>query len=238
MARLRFLCAAFALVSLSASADPPDALPAHAATSPNQSLSIEESSPGRNGVTAGPSNVQPDSYQPVAVPTAQAMERAPVFLGKKKSSAESNAFASESADTPWYRTGLGALALVLGLIGVLYTIVRRWSPSLKLTGSGTIQVVGRTVIGPRQSFVLVQLGRRLVLVGVSAERMERICEVADGEEVAAILSESRRSRGAFSSWLDQEAAEFTKAGTSEAGAEVSRPRQLTQLLQRLRTAKV
>jgi flagellar biogenesis protein FliO len=167
-------------------------------------------------------------------------QRPPIFLGKKKSADESHRFAGES-DRPWYGTGIGALAIVLGLIVVLFLVLRRWTPSLRTGGSGVVQIVGRTVLAPRQSLVLVQLGRRLVLIGVSAERIQPVCEITDNEEAAAILAESRRIRGDFSSWLDREAAEFAREGAQDgAGGETvsGRSKPLGHLLQKLRSSKV
>jgi hypothetical protein len=83
-------------------------------------------------------------------------------------------------------------------------------------------------------------------VGVSPDRVDRVCEIADPEEVAAIVAQGGavEARGPFSSWLDREAAQFV----AEAGNEPSRARggevqestapAVGKLLQKLRATKV
>ncbi len=87
---------------------------------------------------------------------------------------------------PWYRTGGGALVVVLVLVGVLFAVVRKWSPSVRGGESGVMKVVSRTALSPRHSLALVHLGRRLVLVGISPDRVDAVTEVTDAEEVAEL----------------------------------------------------
>jgi len=136
------------------------------------------------------------------------------------------------------------LGLVLALMGVLYFGLKRWAPTIKTQDGGLVQVVSRTVVGPRQSVVLLRVGKRAVLVGVSPDRMDRVCEIEDAEEVAALLAQapSSRTRGPFTTWLDREAQQFASESKrskenalNSAEADSS---SLSSLLQKLRTTRV
>ena len=86
--------------------------------------------------------------------------------------------------TPWYRSGLGALALVLVLIVAVYWLVRRYLPAARAGDSGVLRVVARTGLAPKQSLMLIRLPRRFVLVAVSQNRVDTLCAIDDAEEVA------------------------------------------------------
>ena len=81
--------------------------------------------------------------------------------------------------TPWYRTGIGALAVVLALVAGAYWVVRRWMPSARTVDAGVMKLVGRTGLTPKQSLALVQVGRRYVVVGVSPDRLDSLCEISE-----------------------------------------------------------
>lgn len=240
MVHARITFAILALLSTNLRADEPGSAPATGATSLNQSLAIDEPAPqqGPGDEADAPKGNAAQLHHSAPIPALP--ERAPIVLGKRRGASESNSIEGE-AGASWYRSSLGAMVVVLGLIAALYLVMRRWSPSLKTSGSGIVQVLGRTVLGPRQSLVLVQLGQRLVLVGVSADRMERICEVADAGEVSTLLAEGRHVRGHFSTWLDRESAEFARSGvqdSTDGEARGESSKNLTQLLRKLRTIKV
>ncbi len=221
--------------------------------SPNQSLSIEDDAARQvvPGNKPNPSKKEDDA-EIAAVPLGESNPvgadpvgaRPPIFLGRKRLPGEP-APPINHVESPWYRTSFGALGLVLALMALLYFGLRRWAPSVKFQDGGVVRILGRTVVGPRQSLLLVRVGQRVVMVGVSPDRIERVCELADAEEVAAITSQASggRTKAEFSAWLDKEAAEFAdaeKAGESPtAGSRGSSgSRSLTELLQKLRATKV
>ncbi len=78
--------------------------------------------------------------------------------------------------------------IVLAIMGGLYYGVRRWVPSTRAADNGIVRVVGRTPLTPKHHVALVQLGRRYVAVGVSGDRIERLCEIDDAEEVAELAA--------------------------------------------------
>lgn len=148
-----------------------------------------------------------------------------------------------TGQSPWYRTSYGAMALVLALMALLYFGLKRWAPSMRVQDAGLVRVMGRTVVGPRQSLVLLSVGQHVVLVGVSPDRIDRVCEIADADEVASLTAQSSAgsSHGRFSSWLDREAAAFAETDKVDVNQGVNEKRagsKLSDLLDKLRTTKV
>lgn len=83
-----------------------------------------------------------------------------------------------------------SLALVIALILVL-----RWA-SQKLFGkqiggraSRAVQVLSRNAISPKQQLLVVQVGRRLVVVGDSGQQMNTLCEITDPDEMATLIGQ-------------------------------------------------
>lgn len=116
------------------------------------------------------------------------------------------------ADSGGWRSGTGGvlwpLAVVLGTIGVLAYGVRRWMSGPKgLGGDGPIKVLARCFLSNRQSLCLVRVGRRIVLVGVTPERIAAVSEITDPEEVAHFVAAAGRGgTGSFTAAM----AGFTK----------------------------
>jgi flagellar biogenesis protein FliO len=87
------------------------------------------------------------------------------------------------------RVGL-SLAIVLGLIFVARVAMKRLFPAVSVgRNSQVIRVVSRSVVGPKQQFLLVKLGNRLVLVGDSGSSMNPLAEVTDPNEVAELIGQ-------------------------------------------------
>jgi len=148
--------------------------------------------------------------------------------------------------TPWYRTGIGALAVVLALVAGAYWVVRRWMPSARTVDAGVMKLVGRTGLTPKQSLALVQVGRRYVVVGVSPDRLDSLCEISDPEEVAElglrIGSQRTGSADEFNALLAGEASDYPDASPPvsdlrerESSQRAGTPGALKELLARLRT---
>lgn len=249
MVRKSLLLSAYIGISLSAYAagqevGAPDV--ASDASGLNQSVSIEEPAP------KGPAEIPPEQLAAQTVPPAlpesvnpanDRPSRPSTILGKKREASIFQAAATD-AQTPWYRTGFGALGIVLAVIGALYLGLKRWAPSIRSSESSPVRVVARTVIGPRQSVVLMQIGRRMVLVGVSPDRIDCVCEIADADEVASLSAQTAASetRNPFSSWLDREAAQYVAESKSESDGDAAVERGATpavgRLLHKLRATKV
>ncbi|MHC4445594.1 MAG: flagellar biosynthetic protein FliO [Planctomycetota bacterium] len=80
------------------------------------------------------------------------------------------------------------LLAVLALIFAAAWVVKRFMPGQKLlSASGALQVITRTPLTSKQSLVLVKMGRQLLLLGVSADRITTLSVVDDPEQVAGIV---------------------------------------------------
>ena len=85
-----------------------------------------------------------------------------------------------------------ALAGVIGLILLLRTFARRVMPGAVVhRASSAVKILGRCNISPRQNLLVVQFGKRLVLVGDAGANLNPLCEITDPDEVAAILAQAR-----------------------------------------------
>ena len=85
-----------------------------------------------------------------------------------------------------------ALAAVIALIFLLKAGARRIFPATAThRGASAVKIIGRTTIAPRQHLLILQFGKRLLLVGDSAGRLNPLCEVSDPEEVTAVLTQAR-----------------------------------------------
>lgn len=146
----------------------------------------------------------------------------------------------------WNPLSLWPLALVLGLIGLAAWFVRRWVPGAATGGSNALRVLARVGVTPKQHAVLVQCGRRLLLVGASPDRMELLCEITDAVECAELTSRVGAVSVApgFSDALVREARAYVEEETAarnraELGqrATARAPSGAAELIQRLRTLK-
>ena len=116
-------------------------------------------------------------------------------------SADSNA-AGPSAT----RTAL-SLAAVLALIVILFMAGRKFLPRRMFTqqaGGGAIQVLARTAISPKQRIILLQVGRRILVVADGGQSLTTLAEITDADEAAALIGQlqSEKSGGSFTSALN------------------------------------
>lgn len=78
------------------------------------------------------------------------------------------------------------LVIILLLCGLVYA-ARRFVPGARSPASTrAIELLGRRILTPGASLFLVQVGRRVLRVGVSRDGMSYLGEVADPDEVAVI----------------------------------------------------
>lgn len=83
------------------------------------------------------------------------------------------------------------LLVVLALILAAAWVVKRFMPAQKLfTASGALQVIARTPLTAKQTLVLVKMGRQLLLLGVSTDRITTLSVVDDPDQAAAIVGQA------------------------------------------------
>ncbi len=102
---------------------------------------------------------------------------------------------TQRGGNPWSARDLWPLLSVLALILVLAWVVKRSMRGRRvLAGSGAIEVLSRTALSSKQSLVLVRMGRRLLLLGVTGDEMNTLCVVEDPDQVAMLVGEAASGR--------------------------------------------
>lgn len=97
------------------------------------------------------------------------------------------------------------LLAVLAMIVAIALVVKRCMPARRmLMGAGVLEVVARVPLSSKQNLMLVKMGRRLVLLGVSPDRVSSLDVVEDPDEVASLIGEaaSRKSDSMTSAFAD------------------------------------
>ncbi|MBI2919475.1 MAG: flagellar biosynthetic protein FliO [Planctomycetes bacterium] len=137
-------------------------------------------------------------------PERHAFENEPVFGGD-----EDAAPADAKSPSAWGAFGSLAgytIVIVLMLGGLLYG-VKRFVPGVRaFAPTEAIQVLGRRHLTPQASLFLVQVGRRVMRVGLTKDGMSYLGEIADADEVALVRGQCLgKSEGeAFKAALKQQ----------------------------------
>ena len=88
-----------------------------------------------------------------------------------------------------------ALGGVLLLIFGMRALGKKMVPGGAGRSSRAVQVLVRSTVSPRQQLMLIQVGRRLVLVGSGGTEMNPLCQIDDPDEVAEVLGHIREDKG-------------------------------------------
>jgi flagellar biogenesis protein FliO len=142
-----------------------------------------------------------------------------------------------------------ALGGVVLLIFILSVLARRLFPGVVgPRATSAIKVISRCTITPKQHLLLIQVGKRLVVVGDNGAQLNPLCEITGEEEVAALLGQVReeasagvkrfehffrRSRGNFEQTPEAEP-EFDETHEMNDPALADTQRELTGLSQKVR----
>jgi flagellar biogenesis protein FliO len=131
------------------------------------------------------------SGQAPATTPPQSIEKQPIFIRGEASGASGARNVSSSQGGPDYVRVALALGLVIGLVLFLRWIGGRLFPgSVAHKGSGVVQVISRTMLGPKQSVMLMRVGRRVLVVADSGASMNSLCEIKSEEEVAELVGQA------------------------------------------------
>lgn len=92
---------------------------------------------------------------------------------------------------------------ILVMIVVVTMFARKLFPKAgRLGGGGVIKVLARQYLSNKQSLCLIRLGNRVVLLGVTPDRISTLTEVVDPEEVSTVVTSTEQARpGSFTSSL-------------------------------------
>jgi flagellar biogenesis protein FliO len=100
------------------------------------------------------------------------------------------------------RVGI-SLAIVIGIILAARFAMRKLFPAATVgRSSQAIKVLSRSVLAPKQQFLLLQVGKRLIVVGDSGTNMSALSEISDPDEVASLIGQlsSESSQSAVASF--------------------------------------
>ena len=106
-----------------------------------------------------------------------------------------------------------SLGAVLGLIFLLYWLIRQIFPAVAASRSSqTVRVLSRSVLAPKQQVLLLQVGRRVIVVGDTGAQMSPLAQIDDPDEIAALVgqieSEKRPLTPAFGGFFGRAKASF------------------------------
>jgi flagellar protein FliO/FliZ len=87
---------------------------------------------------------------------------------------------------------MASLALVLGIIYLLYYVFNRWFKGVGVgkTRSGHIRVVETRYLAPKRSLMIVEVGGEYLLLGNGSEGVQLIKKLENGDEFGAINAAS------------------------------------------------
>ncbi len=122
--------------------------------------------------TPAPSNLLEQQAEAPAEPIARPI--------KRRARAERPQAIKQSAGTgvQWYRNGFVALGAVLLLIAIIAWGLKRFGSKGQLGGSA-IRVLSRSHLSPKQSLALIRVSDRVMLVGITPDRISHLTTFDD-----------------------------------------------------------
>lgn len=83
-----------------------------------------------------------------------------------------------------------SLGIVIAIIIVARIVMRKMFPAASVgRSSQVIRVLSRSVLAPKQQFLLLQVGKRLIVVGDTGASMNALAEITDPEEVSSLVGQ-------------------------------------------------
>jgi flagellar biogenesis protein FliO len=146
---------------------------------------------------------------------APAMDARPLVRVHERGRPQPESPAPRSSGS-WGRStaALGGVVALIVLLAWGYRAVAARGGALRWSGRGRhpglMEIVGRTVLSPRQSLCLVRIGPRLVLLGVTPAAVRTLDVIQDADLTAQLLGEAARRRS------DSSTAEFARCLEREA----------------------
>ncbi|HVT88380.1 MAG TPA: flagellar biosynthetic protein FliO [Tepidisphaeraceae bacterium] len=113
-----------------------------------------------------------------------------------------------------------SLTIVISLIFFLRWVARRFFPNLAGSkASSVVRLLGRSPISPKQQVLLVQVGKRVLVVADNGAQLSRLTEITEADEVAWIIGRvsgnSTESSSKFSESLTDAEQSFDAVETSQ-----------------------
>jgi flagellar biogenesis protein FliO len=157
------------------------------------SLSLAQGAARPAGDTDANRPVTADIVSPSPAPRITAsFDKVPIARAgpSADSAGPGSSTSSDSDSTMDVPRVVGALALVLILILLLRWIAFRFfSAAPVANGTRAVQVLSRSLVAPRQSVVLMRVGRRLLVVADNGSQLASLAQITDADEVAALVGQ-------------------------------------------------
>ena len=113
-----------------------------------------------------------------------------------------------AAGVQWYRNGFVALGAVLLLIAIVAWGIKRFGPKAQLGGSA-IRILSRSHLSPKQSLALIRVSDRVMLVGITPDRISHLTTFDDPVGVDVMTASTNAvPREPFGGLLDSESMLF------------------------------
>ncbi len=142
---------------------------------------------------ATPPVVEPPTQPSVTIKRPEATQSTPVNSRRPTTTIERTTSTSDTItrQPAWYQTGLLPLGIVLAAIGAVAWGMKKFKGTTRINGGDVLSVLTQTHIAPKQSVALVQMGGKLVFVGVTAQSITPIRVIEDREEAATVRTKLR-----------------------------------------------
>lgn len=151
-----------------------------------------------------PSNLLEQQAEAPAEPTARPIKR------RSDTDRPRAIKQSAGAGVQWYRNGFVALGAVLLLIAIVAWGLKRFGPKAQLGGSA-IRILSRSHLSPKQSLALIRVSDRVMLVGITPDRISHLTTFDDPVGVDVMTAGANANavpREPFGGLLDSESMLF------------------------------
>lgn len=97
-------------------------------------------------------------------------------------------------DTGIYIRMIGAMAMVLGLMAVLFLCLKKWGNTVRNRGGGLIEVMETRMIMPRRHICIVRAGSRVMVLASSEKGLDYLGDM-DADDRGAVPDTVSDMRG-------------------------------------------
>ncbi len=121
---------------------------------------------------------------------------------------------------------IGWTIAIVALGGAVLLVIRKYTPAGRmLAGGGIVHVLARTSLSPRHTVFVVRIARhRVLVVGISGDRMTTLSEISDPAQIVEVDSQFRSRLDSFAApgAGDEDRRESATAGAPEREGETAR----------------
>jgi flagellar biogenesis protein FliO len=167
---------------------------ARAATSDRRPAATAAAAAGVAAPATAPALTPPPPVAPSALEGESIRRRSGAAAGSTTRPSGAPAAAPQAFE---FRRVVTALAAVIALIFGLRWVAKKVfvMPGGSRGTTRAVQVLSRAPLAPKQQVLLLQVGRRIVVVADSAGQMSTLCQIEDPEEVTSLVGQIMAERG-------------------------------------------